>query len=156
MDLLFDVVAGGLLTPRLAALGPGDRVLVSDPFGSFVDRPGVSLWVATGTGVAPFVSMARAGLTADKTLVHGSRRADGLYYRSLLTQALGGRYVPCCSAEHGPSVYPGRVTAYLAERAPEPGARHLLCGSAEMVVDVRDLLIARGVPYTRIEAEVYF
>src|SRR5512147_1973202 len=53
LEILFDLVPGGLLTPLLAQLSPGDTVLVSEPFGSFVDRPGSSCWIATGTGIAP-------------------------------------------------------------------------------------------------------
>jgi ferredoxin--NADP+ reductase len=34
--------------------------------------------------------------------------------------------------------------------------KYYLCGSAEMVVDVRDILIAKGIPYEQIFAEIYF
>ena len=156
LEILFDVVPDGLLTPRLARLGPGDTLLVSDPFGDFVDRPGKCFWIATGTGVAPFASMARSGIAAGRTLLHGSRTLAGLYFRELLEPALGSSYLPCTSGEAAPGVYRGRVTALLAERELDTGARYLLCGSAEMIVDVRDLLIGRGVPFSRVSAEVYF
>jgi hypothetical protein len=32
----------------------------------------------------------------------------------------------------------------------------LLCGGSEFVVNTREALIARGIPYARILAEVYF
>ncbi len=32
----------------------------------------------------------------------------------------------------------------------------MLCGNAEMVVEVRDLLISRGIPFGQIRAEIYF
>ena len=155
-EILYDVVDGGALTPALARLGPGDVVLCTRPFGAFRDHPGPSVWVATGTGVAPFVSMARTDPCADKTLVQGSGAPDGLHFRSLFQTAGLRSYVPCCSRRPDPTVYAGRVTAYLAACDLDPVAHYLLCGSAQMIVDARDLLIARGVPYRRILAEVYF
>jgi ferredoxin-NADP reductase len=156
MDLLFDVVPGGLLTPRLARLRPGDTLYVSKPFGSFGDDGGESVWVATGTGVAPFRSMARSTLAAGKTLVHGSRRLDGLFFREYFREVMGDGYAPCCSEEEEPGVYRGRVTGWLSSAALPPGATYLLCGSSGMVVDARDTLVGRGIPYAKVDAEIYF
>ncbi len=156
MDLLFDVVPEGLLTPRLAQLRPGDALYVSPPFGSFEDRGGDSVWVATGTGVAPFRSMARSGIVQGKRLVHGSRRLSGLFFREQFQGTLDGSYTPCCTAEEGPGVYRGRVTGWLSAAPLPEGAAYLLCGSSEMVVDARDTLVSRGIPYARVGAEIYF
>ncbi len=168
MDVLFDLVADGALTPRLARLGPGDPLFVSDPFGSFVDCDGPTVWIATGTGVAPFASMVRSlaarrgarGLEG-KTLVQGSRSPDGLCFRELFASRLGSRYVPCCSGEapngdHQAPVFRGRVTRWLAAHDLDPASRYMLCGSAEMVVEAREVLMSRGVPLPRIAAEIYF
>jgi NAD(P)H-flavin reductase len=55
-----------------------------------------------------------------------------------------------------PRVYPGRMIRMLAEAQIPTGMRYLLCGSAEMVVAVRDLLIEKGVPFTDIVGEIFF
>jgi len=34
--------------------------------------------------------------------------------------------------------------------------RFLLCGNSLMVVDARDILIRRGVPFASVVAEIYF
>lgn len=157
IELLYDVVETGLLTPLLARLTRGAQLFVSDPFGSFLDCGPGSWWIATGTGVAPFLSMVRSGLAEGRMLVHGSRTIGGFYHADLLLESLGGRYVRCCTNERATGVYPGRLTKWLAERPTlEPAARYMLCGSAGMVVDVRDLLITKGVPFDAILAEVYF
>lgn len=155
-EILYDVFPKGELTPRLARLVAGDQLLVTEPFGSFVDRPGPAVWIATGTGVAPFVSMARTTGGAGRTLVQGSRAPDGLYYRELFESCGLEAYIPCCSRVQGVGTFAGRVTAWLQSATLDPASRYYLCGGAEMVVDTRDLLIARGVPYTGIVAEVYF
>ena len=54
-------------------------------------------------------------------------------------------------------VYHGRVTRYLAEEESlDPELNYYLCGSAEMVVDTRDVLIRKGIPFNRIVSEIYF
>ncbi len=156
VELLFDLVEGGRLTPWLAALRPGDAILVGEPTGSFRDAAGKAVWVAAGTGVAPFLSMIRAGRTRERLLIQGSRTLEGLLYQEELHAALGANYVPCCPSASGPSVFPGRLTAYLLSAEIQAEAHYLLCGSPAMVVDVRDLLIARGVPFERIVSEIYF
>ena len=156
MDLLFDVVPGGALSPRLASLRPGDILYVSPPSGTFVDSERRSVWIATGTGVAPFRSMARSGLVQEKALAHGSRFLSGLFFRDYFRETLGSSYVACCTREEEDGVFPGRVTQWL-EASPQYGeAAYMLCGSAEMVVEVRDTLLKGGVPYANVEAEIYF
>jgi len=158
-EVLFDLVPGGALTPRLAVLEPGDPVYVSRPFGAFVDVGGPTVWIAAGTGVAPFRSMVRsmgAGWRAAKILVHGSRTLSGLDSSRLLAEALGPRYHPCCSGEEAPDVFHGRVTGWLARHDLPVASRYMLCGSAAMVVDVRDLLLSRGIPLASVAAEIYF
>ncbi|MGA2640753.1 MAG: oxidoreductase [Spirochaetia bacterium] len=156
VDVLYDLVPEGLLTPRLAGLAPGDELLCSRPFGAFQDAKGPSCWIATGTGIAPFVSMARSGATEGKLLVHGSRSVAGLIDRSFFSSLLDGRYVPCCSREKAEGVFEGRPTAWLSAKPLPAAERFLLCGNSGMVVDARDILIGRGVKFADVIAEIYF
>jgi len=155
VEVLYDLVPDGELTPRLALLAPGDELFCSAPFGAFRDAEGPSCWVATGTGVAPFVSMARSRGTAGKLLLHGSRSLAGLLERPLFA-SMGDRYVPCCSREKGEGVFEGRTTAWLSQGRLPAAERYLLCGNSEMVVEARDILIGRGVPFADVVAEIYF
>jgi ferredoxin/flavodoxin---NADP+ reductase len=155
VEVLYDLVPDGELTPRLAALAPGDELLCSAPFGAFRDVEGSSCWVATGTGVAPFVSMARSRGTDGKLLLQGSRSIAGLLERPLFS-VMADRYVPCCTREKAPGVYDGRTTAWLSEKRLPSAERFLLCGNSEMVVEARDILIGRGVLFADIVAEIYF
>ena len=156
-QILFDVKPGGLLSPRLAALRAGDPLLVSAPFGSFACGTQGDWWIAAGTGIAPFRAMLRAGLGADMRLIHGSRTPDRFYFEDEFLPLLGPRYVRCCSGAAGEGLYHGRLTAWLRD-IPLPQAPTLfcLCGSPEMVVDVRDILIARGITIASIRSEIYF
>jgi ferredoxin/flavodoxin---NADP+ reductase len=155
--VLFNVKEDGSLTPHLAQCREGDSILVSEPFGSFTGDEGPAWWIATGTGIAPYYSMFRSGLGENKTLIHGVRFLNQYYFEKEWEVALGSRYIRCCSREEGPAAFHGRVTDYI-EKAGEftAGFKYYLCGNGMMVVEVRDLLISRGVPFANIIAEIYF
>lgn len=157
ISILFDVKPEGTLTPKLARLKPGDTLYVSKPYGSFYGKAEPAYWIAAGTGIAPFVSMFRSGLGKNKTLIHGSRTLEGFFFQNEFLPAMGEHYVRCCSKEKGDGVYEGRLTKYLEEMEHLPDDRkYYLCGSAEMVVDVRDLLVEKGISFNNIIAEIYF
>lgn len=155
--ILFNIKEDGLLTPRLAGVIPGMKIWASKPYGSFRDGKKPAWWIATGTGIAPFYSMFRSGNSENKTLIHGVRQLNQLYFENELEWAMGEHYIRCCSQEQSCNVFPGRVTKYLDEIKDLPtNINYYLCGKALMVVEVRDLLISRGVSYKNILAEIYF
>ncbi|MBE0653662.1 MAG: hypothetical protein IH594_07675 [Bacteroidales bacterium] len=54
-------------------------------------------------------------------------------------------------------MYHGRLTSWLKEQEHLPrDYKYYLCGSAEMVVQTRDILVAKGISFDRIMAEIYF
>ncbi len=157
MTVLFNVKEEGSLTPRMAALGAGDIIYVSAPYGTFTDDETPAWWIATGTGIAPFYSMFRSGSGIHKTLVHGVRFLHQFYFGEELQKGLGNRYIRCCSGEEADGVFHGRLTAFLEQQESFPvNTRFFLCGNPLMVVEARDILIARGVPWSDIVAEIYF
>jgi ferredoxin--NADP+ reductase len=157
IKVLFNVKEEGLLTPWLAGVIPGMKIWVSRPYGSFKDGKKPAWWIATGTGIAPFYSMFRSGNSEHKTLIHGVRHLNQFYFEDELEWSMGDRYVRCCSHEESCNTFPGRITKYLEEIKELPAdINYYLCGKAIMVVEVRDLLISRGVPYETILAEIYF
>lgn len=155
--VLFNVKEDGILTPRLSGVIPGMKIWASNPYGSFKDNGTPAWWIATGTGIAPFYSMFRSGISENRTLIHGVRQLNQFYFEDELEWALGKNYIRCCSQQQSCDVFPGRVTDYLNEQKSLPtDINYYLCGKALMVVEVRDLLISKGVPYEKILAEIYF
>jgi len=157
VEILFDVRKNGYLTPKLSELRAGNTIFASEPFGQFMCDSEPAWWIATGTGIAPFASMAQSGLFTNKHLVYGGRFRNSFYYDQLFSKHYPKNYIRCISQEEASDCYSGRLTKYLAEVEELPGNhKYYVCGSAEMVVDVRDILIDRGVPYKQIIAETYF
>jgi ferredoxin--NADP+ reductase len=157
IDILFTVKPDGHLTPPLSNMKPGDTIFISEPFGSFLGGEEPAIWIAAGTGVAPYRSMLRSGLTQYKSLIHGGRYLDSFYFEDEFSAVLGEKYTRCCSQESAPDVYNGRVTTFVEQMpGPPTDVAYYLCGSAEMIIECREILLKRGILFMNIFSEVYF
>ncbi|NQU85792.1 MAG: oxidoreductase [Mariniphaga sp.] len=157
ISILYNIKDDGFLTPKLATKIPGDKILVSKPYGSFIGSKEPAWWIATGTGIAPFYSMYQSGLSNNKMLIHGVKFLNQFYFEDELEWALGKNYIRCCSREESCNVLPGRVTTYINNtKELQTDIQYYICGKALMVVETRDLLISKGVPFKNIIAEIYF
>jgi len=156
VSILFNIKEDGFLTPKMAGMIPGDKILVSLPYGSFTSTTEKAWFIATGTGIAPFYSMLASGLNKGKKLIHGVRFLNQFYFEDELDSELNENYVRCCSRESSCNTFHGRVTDYLNEMANLPDLKYYICGQALMVVEVRDLLIKKGIQFENIMAEIYF
>jgi ferredoxin--NADP+ reductase len=154
--ILFKIKSGGFLTPRLAKREVGENIWVSKAFGSFYGTDSDDYWIAAGTGIAPFVSMLKSNLAENKTLIHGGRLPISFYFSDLFENEKGLKYIKCSSVTDDDGFYRGRLTAYLKQATLDTNKIFFVCGSSEMVVQVRDILIGRGVDYDKIIAEIYF
>ncbi|MFT3740211.1 MAG: FAD-binding oxidoreductase [Breznakibacter sp.] len=158
MRILFDINPMGQLTPQLAKLKAHDTIYVSKPIGKFIGDGQEAWWIATGTGVAPFISMAESGLFENKTLLHGARTLDMFYYPDLFSELLGNKYLRFCTSQQAPGIIAGRLTRFLKDRSDfAPHIKYYLCGSSQMVIDVREILLEqKHVPMDNVVAEIYF
>lgn len=157
ISILFNIVPGGKLTNQLIHLKKGDTIYCSEPYGTFLGDNNPAYWIASGTGIAPFISMYRSGLSENKILIHGGRAIESFYFQEELLKEFQDRYIRCSSTEKGSGVFEGRLTRYLEQTDGfNSGHRFYLCGSAEMVVEARDILISKGVEYNMILSEIYF
>jgi len=150
---------GGEVSPYLAERRPGDRVCISPPFGWF--RPGQAIppspfvFIATGTGIAPF--LAYLGAYPDRppaALLYGVRLqrdavyADWIKARSPLRLAV--------SREDCSGAYRGRVTDLLGDVPVDALHHYYLCGLDAMIDQTTNWLEARGVPTVHIHRECFF
>jgi ferredoxin--NADP+ reductase len=169
VEFYLTLVTSGELTPRLFALRHGARLFLS-PKASGVFTlarvaPGQALLlIATGTGLAPYMSMLRTLLIHDRerrvVVLHGARCSWDLGYRaeleSLARLCPNFTYLPSITrpAEdphfHG---HTGRIQHLLeaglvrqsAGLELDPAqADVFLCGNPDMISQVKALLIARG------------
>lgn len=165
------IVPGGPLSPALARLQAGEALYVADnPSGFLVlgeVPPAEDLWlVATGTGIAPFLSILRTEAPWQRyrrvILVHAVRRASELVYGDLieaLARRHGSRFtsIKFTSREKTPNALEGRVPAAIADGRLEAAAvpispersQFMLCGNPDMLKDATAALAARGLRKNR-------
>jgi ferredoxin/flavodoxin---NADP+ reductase len=156
-SVLYSVKEGGELTPALAEMKAGDKIWVTSPRGNFLHRDLPAWWIASGTGIAPFLSWLRSGLNGPERLIFGARDMDSLHFHAELKEMISDRYIPCCSRVDVPDTFHGRVSDYLRKMDDLPPRQvYFLCGVAEMVIDVREILINKGIDMRQIHAEIYF
>ena len=157
LRLCLRLVPEGNFSNKLHSAAIGSRLRFTGPWGHFIYRSAVrpAVFVATGTGAAPFASMARAAVR-DFTMLHGVRSPDDLIYPELF-QTAAGTYIPCISGMPSAAapLYPGRVTDYIERQLPPGAYDFYLCGRREMVRDVTWLIDDRF-PDSRIYTEIFF
>ena len=131
-------IEGGAMSSVLSSIDIGARIAFAGPFGYFIfqSHQRKPVFVATGTGIAPFYSMLRAGIS-DVILLHGVRNPEELYFASEFKKS-AKNYVACLSeaAKKYTDYYPGRVTDYLQKELPWDIYDFYLCGGGEMIRDV--------------------
>ncbi|WP_372680884.1 ferredoxin--NADP reductase [Desulfosarcina sp.] len=141
IDFCIAVVNGGRFSCDIQKAGIDDTLQLTGPHGHFVFQGSAnpSVFVATGTGVAPFVAFCRSGVDAG-LLLHGVGTSDRLIYRDILQSGLGG-YVPCISRpfekmDLQDNAFAGRVTNYLEQHLKPDTYDFYLCGRGAMIRDV--------------------
>jgi ferredoxin-NADP reductase len=157
LTLCIRMVTGGTLSPLLSVADIGTAISLEGPHGYFTYKqsPRPAVFVATGTGIVPFCSMARSGISGF-TVLHGVRSPNDLYYASRLRQS-AAKYIACLSEtkELPGDVFPGKVTDYLEQHL-NPGAYDFyLCGRKEMIRDAT-LLIDERFPKSLIYTELFY
>ncbi len=158
LEILVKEVLNGFISPALRKEIPGNRVMVEEPTGYFSLPPAFKssdkfLFIASGSGIAPFHSLIRTYPKLNYQLLHGIRYASERYD---IDHYAPSRYTACTSREKTDDTYFGRVTHYLEEHPVEAGTRCYLCGSSDMIDEVYDLLVGQGVPQEMIHLEVYY
>jgi ferredoxin-NADP reductase len=148
---------GGEVSPYLSERQPGDRVKVTAPFGWFrpAAAPQDAVYVATGTGVAPFVASLRSAPACQPlACFYGVRQradavvADWLRDRCPLHLAV--------SRETAADAVQGRVTDLLDRMPLGDRIDYYLCGLDAMIDTVTAWLEQQGVAARRIHRECFF
>ena len=173
-EFFIRLVEGGEFTTLLWQRSVGDAINIKGPKGRFLlqDDGRAALFVASGTGLAPFMSMLDTlrgrGQTREVVLLHGVSYEHDLAWREELEE-LDASDFPLCyvSTLSRPQQSPGwqgltgRVETIVAGQLEACGltpdrATLYLCGNPEMIVAVDELAQGRGFDPEQVRKELYW
>jgi ferredoxin--NADP+ reductase len=172
------LVQGGAFTPLLWRLPVGHRMRMIGPKGKFLLEPDddrTHIFISTGTGNAPFVSMMEAmlreGAPRKAVFINGVSYVADLGYRDLVEgwQASGEypvTYVPTVSRPNDPANagwtgWTGRTEAVLGRALDEfhltpDNSIAYICGNPDMILAAEALLLEAGYPEAQVKKELYW
>lgn len=154
LQFFIRLVPGGVFSQWLAGAKPGDEVELSTPHGTFFlreeERP--RLFVAGGTGVAPFLSMLRTLAAQPRsqrtTFLIGARTPGHLFALdevNALRERLDGMDLQVAVEQDAqPGCHQGYATDLIAQLGLDPSTRVYLCGPPAMVEAGRRAAEAAG------------
>lgn len=157
-EVLIKEVQEGMVSKQLRDMKPDDPLNFENPVGYFIlnDEDIHSkkfLFIASGTGIAPFHSYVKSYPGLDYKLLHGIRYATEAYEKETYDK---DRLILCTSRDKKGD-YQGRVTDYLKENpVVDKDTLCYFCGNCEMIHEAYDILLKQGVPSKNLFAEVYF
>jgi ferredoxin-NADP reductase len=172
------LVHGGTFTPLLWRMPIGQGMRMIGPKGKFVLQPDddrTHIFISSGTGNAPFVSMMRQLLIDGRprrvVFLNGVSHADELGYREILEEwQASGRYpvtyIPTVSRATDPrnggwTGRVGRVESILGSALDELGLAPAdsiayICGNPDMILSAEATLLERGYPEDQVHKELYW
>ncbi len=167
-ELCVKLVEGGPGTNYLNNMKVGESLKGSVPFGDFVYKTLSSkhvIFIATGTGIAPFRSMVLSKVFNENKplsakILFGARDANDLFYADEMVPLLGNGFVETLSRPTGNwSGFKGRVTDWLRQNSNAIDWKNTdfyLCGNGAMIDEVKQILTTNEVDKSAIHQEVYY
>ena len=149
---------GGEVSPWLKSRAVGDSVRITPPFGWF--RPGQDIgddpfiFLATGTGIAPFIAYMETFDRPPASVLYGVRRAADAFGFSRLRNFCPDTQLAV--SREASEYHQGRLTDLLPELPMVENTHYYCCGLESMVNDAAAWLQENGVPLSHIHREVFF
>lgn len=158
LEVLIKEIEEGLVSKQLKRVKEGQFVELEGPVGFFsldlmdLEQHKKFLFVASGTGIAPFHSMVKSIPHLDYTLLHGVRYASESYEMEAYDR---DRYILCTTGDEGGD-FKGRVTDYIKKHEFDPDTVCYFCGNFNMIKEAMALMEKKGILSKQLHAEVYF
>lgn len=149
---------GGRGGEYLWSLQVGDAVNFQGPSGHFTwkESAGDLIFVATGVGLAPFMSMFQVMGDRKATLYFGVRHEEELFYLDELAKFENLKVISTLSQPGADWVgVKGRVTDHLQDLDVSPDTNVYICGNGNMVKEVKEMMESKGLPKSQIHFELF-
>lgn len=164
LEICFNIVNDGKMTPCLSQ-AESEIVDIIGPFGQMLLNLSKKrkVFIATGTGVAPFISMINQSLDlgCEVVLICSNKLYDQAVYNGLLsfiyeTETDKFTYIPTLTRDTHESMKSGRVTDFLEDVYDEThNTEYYICGMKDMIDSVLEFLSQKNVSGDDIVVEQY-
>ena len=156
-EVLIKEVQEGDISRKLRKVLPGDLLEMVGPLGFFTLEPEKittvkHIFIATGTGIAPFSSFVKSFPQLDYQILHGVR----FKHEAIEPQNYDPKRFILCTSGHNSGNFNCRVTDYIISNPVETNAEYYLCGNVKMIHQAFDILKGKGISSDQMHAEVYF
>jgi ferredoxin-NADP reductase len=151
---LIKKLPGGIVSNYLYRVKKGDDLIISEPIGDFIidNNQRKKIFIATGTGIAPFHSYIMSVNDKNYILLHGVRDARSFYsYNSY-----NADNIISCTSKSNDGKFNGRVTKYIDNHSYiiNEDFDYYLCGNFSMISEVSKILSSKGVK--NIKSEIFY
>jgi ferredoxin-NADP reductase len=158
VDFLIREINKGIISSNLRNIKINDKIKVLGPFGNFYlkkfDEKKQYIFIATGTGIAPFMSIIKTYPNTNYKIFHGVR-----LFEDTIKELIDKNYFTFVSREKcmGHNIYEGRITKYISLlNRFNKDTYFFLCGNSIMVSEVYDLLLKNNYSAINIFTEIFF
>ncbi len=136
------------VTEQLHRLKAGDKLLMSDPFGT-INYTGPGVFIAGGAGITPFLSILRmletTGEVDGNSLLFTNKSPKDIICEKELKQLLGERARFICSHEDDCRCSAGRIDKAYLEKSVHDFSQHFyVCGPPPFVEAINEALVELG------------
>jgi ferredoxin-NADP reductase len=165
----FTIKLYGEFTNALARLKKDEEVIVEGPFGNFIieDDEKNLVFIAGGVGITPFISMIRERIHSRKrqkiTLIYAAKTKEDIVFKEELDNIkeewFKKVYVLSQEKIEEEGYLHGRINREIIEKFVDineiKNTVFYLCGPAQMVKDMKDILISIGIDKDNIKFEIF-
>lgn len=157
LEFLIKEIPNGSLTPLLKRVKANDYLELRKPKGSYILREQDLktknfLFLASGTGIAPFHSFSLSHPNLKYHLIHGIRHSSEAYEKT----SYNSQNITICATADNFSNFKGRITKYLEINDLSAYDLFYLCGNSLMITDAIEILEGKSIKPEQIFVESYF
>jgi len=151
---LIKKIKNGIVSNFLSDLKAKDKIEIGPPIGDFLfdNNDKKKIFIATGTGIAPFHAYVKSGISNNYMLIHGIRDSKSFYDYSDFDR----NNLISCTSRSREGDFGGRVTDFLKQNKNLVRDEYVyyLCGNFSMISDGRAYLLNCGI--RNIKTEIFY
>lgn len=156
LKVLIRQISNGDLSKRFRELEINSYLEITEPVGYFclpLDLKSKNvICIATGSGIAPFISYSNTYPFYNFTIIHGIRNLEDSFKNEISDNV---NYITC-TTKSVDGAYHGRVTEYIKANPIDSDSLYYLCGNGEMIHEIYSYLRKNNISRDCIFYEEYF